>query len=54
MKNCVIMQGSDIRDGAELTNVIADKNVIVGEGQVLRGAESFPVFVGKDSRVGAG
>ncbi len=54
VKNCVIMQGSDIRDGAELTNVIADKNVIVGEGQVLRGAESFPVFVGKDSRVGAG
>ncbi len=52
LKNCVIMQAGDIRPGADMMNVITDKNVTVGEGQVLRGAESFPVFVAKNSTVG--
>lgn len=51
VKNCVIMQGTEIRRDAVLENVVTDKDVIIGEGQYLRGSRSFPVFVGKGSKV---
>ena len=51
VKNCIIMQGSEIEAGALMENVITDKNVRVAEGQKLRGAASFPVFIAKGSTV---
>lgn len=51
LKNCVIMQGTEIEPGAVLENVVTDKDVTICEGQELRGAKSFPVFVGKGYRV---
>ncbi|MDL2254197.1 glucose-1-phosphate adenylyltransferase subunit GlgD [Ruminococcaceae bacterium OttesenSCG-928-I18] len=53
IKDCVIMQGTQIGPGAVLQNVVTDKNVVVGPGQHLTGAANFPVFVGKNSTVGA-
>ncbi|MDL2323896.1 glucose-1-phosphate adenylyltransferase subunit GlgD [Ruminococcaceae bacterium OttesenSCG-928-A16] len=47
IKNCVIMQGTVIEPGAQMENVVTDKNVKVCEGVSLRGAKGFPVFVGK-------
>ena len=47
LKNCIIMQGTQIEPEAILENVITDKNVVVGSGQYLRGAASFPVFIAK-------
>ncbi len=51
LKDCVIMQGTEVRPGAVLENVITDKNVIIGAGQMLRGARNFPVFIAKGSHV---
>ncbi len=47
VKNCVIMQGSQIEADVRMENVITDKNVRVVSGQRLRGAASFPVFISK-------
>lgn len=47
LKNCVIMQGTVIQQNAEIENVVTDKNAQICEGIVLKGAEKFPVFVGK-------
>lgn len=47
MKNCVIMQGSDIQENVELENVILDKNVTVRRGRRLIGAEGYPIVVRK-------
>ena len=47
MRNSVIMQKSVIEKGAEIDCVIADKNVVITKGKHLRGADSFPVMIGK-------
>lgn len=51
LRNCVIMQGSEIKNGAVMENVVTDKDVVIGEGQNIRGSRSFPVFINKGSRV---
>lgn len=51
LKNCVIMQGTEIAPGALLENVVTDKNVFIGENQVLRGAPKYPMFIAKGSNV---
>jgi glucose-1-phosphate adenylyltransferase len=47
VRNSVIMQKSVIEEGAEIDCVIADKNVVITKGKHLRGADSFPVMIGK-------
>lgn len=51
LKNSIVMQGSIVAPNAQLENVITDKNVVVSEGQTLRGAASFPVFIAKGVHV---
>ena len=47
VKNCVIMQGSEIQENVELENVILDKNVTIRRGRRLIGAEGYPIVVRK-------
>lgn len=51
IKNCIIMQGTDIGDGAHLECVVADKNVTVRPGAVLIGTPEHPVIVKKGETV---
>jgi glucose-1-phosphate adenylyltransferase len=51
VRNCVVMQGSEIKEGAELQYAIIDKDVIVRENQKLIGHEKYPVLVEKRSIV---
>jgi glucose-1-phosphate adenylyltransferase len=51
LKNCVIMQDSDIGEKVELENVIADKDVVIGGYRTLSGAEQYPAFIAKGARV---
>jgi len=51
VKNCVVMQGSEIMHGVELQYAIIDKDVIVRENQKLIGHEKYPVVVEKRSIV---
>ena len=51
VKNCIIMQDAVIKDGATLDYVIVDKDVVVTEGQSLAGAETYPIYIAKQSTV---
>lgn len=51
IKNCIIMQGTDIGCGAHLECAIIDKNVTVRPGAVLIGTPEHPVIVKKGETV---
>ena len=48
IKNSIIMQRCEIRDGALIENVICDKNVVITKDKWLKGAENYPLIVGKN------
>lgn len=51
LKNCIIMQGSQIAENAELDCVILDKSVTVKPNRRLAGYGDFPVILRKNSVV---
>lgn len=51
IKNCIIMQGSQVQENVLLENVILDKNCIVLRGRHLNGTESYPIVITKGSIV---
>ena len=51
VKNSIIMQGTTIGEGCNLDYVITDKNVTVEDGKSLMGAETYPVYVKKGSKI---
>ena len=51
IKNCILMQDTEVGDKCELNYVIADKNVKVGNYRSLCGTVDYPVFVNKNSAV---
>ena len=51
MKNCVLMQGTTVEPGVTLDYIVTDKNVTITADKHLRGNESFPVYVEKNTVV---
>lgn len=51
VKNCILMQGTMIGEGAETRYVIADKNVEVHTHRTLMGYASYPLVIAKNSVV---
>ncbi|MBQ8842520.1 MAG: glucose-1-phosphate adenylyltransferase subunit GlgD [Ruminiclostridium sp.] len=51
VKNCILMQNTEVGDKCELNYVLADKNVKVGNYRSLCGTVDYPVFINKDSIV---
>ena len=51
LKNCIIMQDTLIKEGANLSYVIADKEVNIGKDRSLMGYESYPLYIQKGSVV---
>lgn len=51
IKNCVLMQDTIIADKANMDSVITDKNVEIGEGKVLTGSSSYPLYIGKGAQI---
>ena len=49
LENCVIMQNVTVGNNCKLGSIIADKNVVVRNGCTLQGAESYPVYIAKNS-----
>ena len=47
VKNCILMQDTEIKAGANLEYVITDKKVTVTEDKEVKGTDTFPVFVAK-------
>jgi len=51
VKNCVLMQSAVIGNGAEVSYVIADKNVQISPNRTLMGHQSYPLAIAKLSVV---
>lgn len=49
VKNCIIMQGAFIGEGANIEYAILDKHVIVKPGKKLCGADTYPIYISKDT-----
>lgn len=47
VKNCILMQDTNIGAKCEISCVISDKNVVVGDKRMLTGSENYPLYVGK-------
>ena len=47
LRNCIVMQGTEIYENASLDHVILDKKVSVRPGAMLVGHESYPVYIPK-------
>ena len=48
VRNSIIMQKCDLRDGALIENVICDKNVLITKDIWLKGAPNYPLIVAKN------
>lgn len=51
VKNCVLMQGTQIGEDALLNCVVSDKRVIIRAGRLITGAESCPTYIAKGAVV---
>jgi glucose-1-phosphate adenylyltransferase len=51
VKNCVLMQDTVIEAGAQAEYVITDKKVTIGKGKVLKGADTYPLYIAKHQTV---
>jgi glucose-1-phosphate adenylyltransferase len=51
VRNCVVMQSSEIQSGADIEYIITDKNVTITAGTKLMGSESYPMVVAKNTIV---
>ena len=47
VKNCILMQATQIQENASLNYAVLDKSVIVKRGRNLSGHETFPVLIRK-------
>ncbi len=51
VKDSILMQGSTIEEGAELSYIIADRDCCVTSGRVLCGYRNYPMVIAKESKV---
>lgn len=51
IKNCILMQGTQVGEDSSLDYVITDKDVTIRESRMIMGFETYPVFIAKGSTV---
>ena len=51
LSNCIVMQDTVIGDNTVLEYVVSDKDVVFSDGKTMIGADSYPIYVAKGSRV---
>lgn len=51
VKNCILMQNTKVGEGVTLNCIITDKNVIIGDKEVLSGSENHPFYLAKGTFV---
>lgn len=47
VRNCVLMQGTEIGEGCNIDAIVADKNVTISANRVLTGSPEYPLYLGK-------
>ena len=48
VENCILMQSTSVGSGAQLNNVISDKNAVIGSDMILKGTAGKCFFVKKN------
>ncbi len=51
IKNSIVMQDSYVSSGAKVDHAILDKNVVIKPNRELSGAETYPLYIGKNITV---
>ncbi len=51
VKNCILMQDTVVKAGADIEYIITDKNVVVSELKTMKGADTYPIYVTKHATV---
>jgi glucose-1-phosphate adenylyltransferase len=51
VKNSVLMQSTVVPKDVELDYVVTDKNVTITEGRSLKGFETYPIYIPKNTKV---
>lgn len=51
VKNCILMQDTVVEAGASIEYLITDKKAVISAGKEMKGADSFPVYIGKAQTV---
>ncbi len=51
LENCVIMQDVTVGSRCALSCVMADKNAVFREGRALRGSDTYPIYIRKNTVV---
>ncbi len=47
INNCVLMQDTRVKENASLTYAITDKEVLINQGRMLMGHETYPIAIAK-------
>jgi len=51
LRNCVLLQDTDVGDNVMMNCVVTDKNVTIRDGRMLSGHETMPFFLAKGVEV---
>lgn len=51
IKNCILMQDTNIGTKCELSCVVSDKNVKISDMRMLTGSENYPLYLGKGAEI---
>lgn len=47
VKNCILMQDTEVSENVSMEYVVTDKNVTISSGKEIKGTDTFPVYVAK-------
>jgi len=51
VKNCILMQDTVVKAGADIEYLVTDKNVVVSELKTMMGTDSYPIYIKKRTTV---
>ena len=51
VKNSIILQGTKIGENCSISSGITDKNVEISSDKVLTGSETYPLYIGRNSKI---
>ncbi len=51
IKNCILMQDTVVKAGADIEYIITDKNAVISELKTMRGTDTYPIYVTKHATV---
>ncbi|MBO5353709.1 MAG: glucose-1-phosphate adenylyltransferase subunit GlgD [Lachnospiraceae bacterium] len=51
VKNSILMQDTVIKAGANIEYLITDKNVVVSDDKTMKGTDSYPIYITKNTTV---